>query len=554
MTEPVFSRRRLLGGASVAALALGGAGLSACTTGRATTKVPTSKTSVTLPSYLPYTGVTPDFPSTAQGVDPAFRNFPQERPISVPDKPGSGQTVTGMANIFFAIPPGPDKNSYWTGLNERMGIDLKLQMVPADDYPQKFATTIASNDLPDVMQMTIVPNFPALLERRFARLDDFLAGEAIRDYPNLANLPTHTWSAAIYNGGIYGIPIPRGLIGSYNFIRQDLFEAAGLSLAPQGYDELIETGKALTDPAKRRWAYAMIHQPRVLLGRMNGEPNTWREEGGKLTSTYETEEYQQTINDLIALWKSGVVHPDAFSGNQPFKQLFNSGTTAIAPSEGYQAWNQYVVTNANNPDFKLGLMPIYTRDGSALARWALGPGVYAPLGPPTITALKKQDDPERIKLILRMLNYLAAPFGTAEYLYRWYGTEGVDHTVNADGDPVLTQSGLANTVLPIRFLADAPTAIFQPGRPQDAEVQHKFQSLEVPTGIQDPTLPLYSDTYSTKNASIDAAFNDGVDQIIQGRRPLSGFADLVRTWRSSGGDKIRQEFEESLQATGATPG
>ena len=27
-----------------------------------------------------------------------------------------------------------------------------------------------------------------------------------------------------------------------------------------------------------------------------------------------------------------------------------------------------------------------------------------------------------------MLNWLAAPFGTEEYLYRLYGEEGVDHT------------------------------------------------------------------------------------------------------------------------------
>ena len=33
-----------------------------------------------------------------------------------------------------------------------MGVDLKLQMVSNADYLQKFATTIAGNELPDLLQ------------------------------------------------------------------------------------------------------------------------------------------------------------------------------------------------------------------------------------------------------------------------------------------------------------------------------------------------------------------------------------------------------------------
>ena len=189
---------------------------------------------------------------------------------------------------------------------------------------------------------------------------------------------------------------------------------------------------------------------------MNGEPNTWREEGGKLTHAYETEEYKQTITDLIAFWKAGARHPDSFNTAQPFKALFNAGTVAINAADGYPGWNQYILDNAGNPDFKLGLMPAYTRDGSKLAEWAYGSGVYS------ITTITKQEDPERLKMLLRVLNYLAAPFGTEEYLYRLYGENGVDHTTTQSGDPVLTKTGQADTVLPIRYLADAPYAVYQP--------------------------------------------------------------------------------------------
>ncbi|QDP95901.1 extracellular solute-binding protein [Microlunatus elymi] len=545
-TKPRVSRRALLAGAGGAALLAGSTTLSGCSKGgTADTNTASKNESVKLPTYVAYTGLKPDLPGTEQGVDPAFRRFPSDNPKSVPDKPGTGkETVTGMANIYYAVPPGPPKNTYWAGLNERMGIDLKLQMVGNADYTQKFATTIAGSDLPDALQMQVVANFPSLLDKQFTPLDEYLAGDAVKDYPNLANIPTFTWKSAIYNGKIYGIPIPRGKIGSYNFIRQDLFEAKGLSPEPKGYDELIATTKALTDPKKRRWAFSLIGQPFGIFGRMNGEPNGWREEGGKLTNRYETDEYKQSLTDMIAMWKSGVIHPDAFDTSQPFKQLFNAGTCAINAHDGYPGWTQYILDNESTPGFKLGLMPDYKRDGSGLAHWAYGGGVYS------ITSLKKQDSPDKIKLILRMLNYLAAPFGTEEYLYRLYGQEGVDHKKTAAGDPVLTATGTANTVIPIRYLADAPYTVYQPGRPQDADTQHKYQSLEIPTGIANPTVGLFSNAYASKNATIDKNFNDGVNQIIQGHKPISELDSLLSAWRSGGGDQMRKEYEEQLQKNG----
>ncbi|MCW2803504.1 MAG: extracellular solute-binding protein [Propionibacteriaceae bacterium] len=551
MTANAFSRRKLLAGAGGAAVLLGTGGLSACSNGpKAETNTAGANSSVKLPSYVPYTGLKPDLPGTEQGVDPAFRNFPSDNPKSVAEKPGNGGSISGMANIYYAVPPGPDRNTYWAGLNERLGLDLQLQMVSNADYTQKFATTIAGNDLPDMLQFpngspSPVANMPQLLDKRFTNLTEFLSGDAIKEYPNLANIPTRTWKSAIFNGGIYGIPIPRGAIGSYHFIRADLFEAAGVSTEPKSYDELIDAGKALTDPKKRRWAYGLVNQPRQLLGRMNGEPNVWAEEGGKLTHVYETDQYKQTITDLIALWKSGVMHPDSFNPAQPFKQLFNAGTVAINAADGYPGWTQYILDNTGNPGFKLGLMPIYTRDSGELAQWNNGSGVYS------ITALKKQDDPEKLKMILRTLNWLAAPFGTEEYLYRLYGKAGTDHNIDGSGNPVLTKTGTANAVLPIRYLADSPYTIYQPGRPQDADTQHKYQSLEIPTGINNPTTGLFSNTAATKNATADKNFNDGVNDIIQGRKQFSELDSLVSTWRNAAGDGMRKEYEEQLQAANA---
>lgn len=539
-----FSRRRLLAGAGGLAALAGATSLAGCGGGGSATNSASANTKVKLPTHVPYTGLTPDLPGTKQGVDNAFRHFPSHNPKVVPEVPGKGETLVGMANIYYAIPPGPPQNTYWAGLNKRLGVNLKLDMIGNADYSTKFSTVIAGNELPDIMQMVVVANFPQLLESRFTPLDEYLGGDAVKDYPNLANIPTLPWKSAVYNGKLYGIPIPRGPMGTYHFIRQDLFEAKGLPTSPKGYDELVRVTKELTDPKQRRWAFSLISQPRAILAIMNGEPNTWREEGGKLTHDYETPEYKQTINDLIAMWKSGVLHPNAFDPAQPFKNLFNAGTCAIDANDGYPGWAQYISDNASNPTFKLGVMENYNRDGSALGHWHYGSGYFS------ITALKKQDSKDKIKTILRVLNWLAAPFGTEEYLYRLYGQEGVDHQMSSAGDPVLTKTGTTNTVIPIRYLADAPYTIYQPGRPQDADTQHEYQSKEIPTGIQNPVIGLFSNTAATKNATADANFQDGVYEIIQGRKPFSELDSLISTWKSAAGDGMRKEYQDQLQSNG----
>src|SRR6185437_8543854 len=56
------------------------------------------------------------------------------------------------------------------------------------------------------------------------------------------------------------------------------------------------------------------------------------------------------------------------------------------------------------------------------------------------TALKKPS-PDRIKELLGILNYLAAPFGSAEDLLLTSGVDGVDYTLDPKGNPVLTKQG-----------------------------------------------------------------------------------------------------------------
>ena len=53
---------------------------------------------------------------------------------------------------------------------------------------------------------------PELLRAKFADLTEHLSGDAVKEYPFLANLPTESWRTCVFNGGIYGLPVPRAAV------------------------------------------------------------------------------------------------------------------------------------------------------------------------------------------------------------------------------------------------------------------------------------------------------------------------------------------------------
>src|SRR5207244_4631539 len=58
--------------------------------------------------------------------------------------------------------------------------------------------------------------------------------------------------------------------------------------------------------------------------------------------------------------------------------------------------------------------------------------------------LLKKGSPDRVREILRMLNYLSAPFGTQEDLLLTYGLRDQYYTVDTNGNPLPTQAGTSS--------------------------------------------------------------------------------------------------------------
>lgn len=167
-----------------------------------------------------------------------------------------------------------------------------------------------------------------------------------------------------------------------------------------------------------------------------------------------------------------------------------------------------------------------------------------------ITVFKKADD-ARIRELLAICNWLAAPFGTEEYLYRKYGLPGVDYTFSG-GQPSQTQAGVTQiNGLGVRYIVDAPDTLFVPGNPAATQTLYDFQKQVLPTSVPNASATLYSDTWARKQGQLGTIINNAQNDILSGRQPVSSWDGALKQWRQTGGDQVRAEFEAAAKQAGA---
>ena len=73
----------------------------------------------------------------------------------------------------------------------------------------------------------------------------------------------------------------------------------------------------------------------------------------------------------------------------------------------------------------------------------------------------------------------------------------------------------------------------------------------MPLGVSDPTDGYFSATAWGKGQTADVHFQDGLIDIILGRRQLSEYDDLVKAWQNEAGETVRKEFMDSMAAARA---
>jgi putative aldouronate transport system substrate-binding protein len=542
-----LSRRGFVGAVGTTGLAAAGltslAGCKSVSTASSADDGAKASAALKLPTYVPAKTAPADLPGNSAGLDAAYLRYPKDLATSVTGVPGDGSKITALTETFTTPAPAQGKNGYWQELNKRLGsqFDMTITVDEGDGYPGKFNAIIASGDIPDLVWFP--PNqglqhVPELLDAKFHDLTPHLSGDAVKKYPNLANLPTTAWQTAVIDGKIRGVTVAYGSMGQVYVVNQDFWKPVGGATFTSAEDFLAK-GKDLLDAKRGKYVLEPAYVNHVaMFAQWFGAPVGWRPAGGKLTNMWETEEYQEALAFGIKVAKAGLFWPDPDLSTTMEKMAQGDLGAYVQSFPGF-------LVDVKTYDFPFGVIVPFAAKAGATPKYTMG---YGSVG---YTAISKKADPARVEMLLRVLDYLSAPFGTVERMFLDNGIEGVHYTRTAAGDIKLTDKGNAEavtTAMPLTFLANGPEYVYTPGKPDITRQIHDWQQELLKISGTNPTNGHFSDTSANKGGSLSTTMNDGITDIVAGRKPLSAFQGLLRDWRSGGGDKIRAEFEASIAA------
>lgn len=533
-----LNRRNFLGAMG---LATAGVSLASCSRGPKPGSAggAADSASLKLPTYKEFTGATPDFPGSAEGLQAGFRKMPS--PVaSTKGAPLKGR-VTALSQTFDAVAPGMKDNPYWGRLNKALGGELDVQIVVDDTYPAKFATVLASNDLPDLMWVPPnqgIPNVGAMLEAKFQDLTKYLSGDAVLEYPNLAALKSESWKTSVVNGKIWGAPIPSTPFGQVMFGNKAVWaQVDGLQCTSGA--EFLDKVKEINNPKGNRYALEPAYINVVhMISQWHGVLGNWMATGdGKLLHRFETEQFKASVDFAAQLFKAGAFYPDA-NITDAVPRVANGSLGAlveVGPHAAGKFWDA-------KPDAETELLVPFAFEAGMTPIHNMG---YGTVG---FTAFKTTNE-ARIRELLALMDWLSAPFGTTEYLKKNFGTQGQDFAPDAEGSPVLNAAGL-KTIPGVRsalnIMASPENVLFFPGHGDSIEYVHQQEQKLLKMGWRNATAGTYSDANTKLDPPARTALYDKVIDIVTGRAPIGELDAAVARWRKDAGDTVRKEYEAVL--------
>lgn len=544
------SRRTFLASTTaVAAAAAGGLPLlTACGGGAGTeaegTTTGTELKSV-LPSFVPSEVVEPDFPSENGSALGFTTALPTDRlTVSVPQKLGQGGEVTVMAPLWGTPPQGG--NAYWTAMDEAAGVRVDWQNQDGNTYGEKLGAVLASSSVPDAV---VVPGWelrgkiPSAISHKFADLGPYLSGDRVKEYPNLAAIPTGAWRRSVFGGKLRGLPMPASPIPNIApFYRSDLFAERGYR-PPASAQEFRDLAKEINSPQNDVWACGdMTWAAYAFFGVVPEKPHYWKLVDGRLVNRYETDEYLEALEWSRSLYSAGLVHPDAKAGTGDIKNRFTAGQVWMYNQDLSDWYGQTVVQRAENPDFAMAAMDYFAADGG-------DPVLYAASPANIWTFVSDKADEKTVRDVLALANYTAAPYGTREQRLKAYGVEGVHHTLDG-GDLVKTEQGNNQVFATYEYIASPQQFFAYPNLPDVVEGMVRWQQR---TGafVREPLFHGMQIQEPDQWAELNSQFEDLEKDIVRGRKKVADMQQAVSDWRSQGGDRLRDWYRKLLDETGA---
>ncbi|HJB09569.1 MAG TPA: hypothetical protein H9786_03400 [Candidatus Brachybacterium merdavium] len=547
-TSPAPSRRDALRWAGLAGLGVAGAGTLGACANRA--EPPPARDLIT-PTTVDPPLVDGMITSDVERVAPIYLGspHPDDYVSAVPQPPADGGTASSFQILWGPPVPGRDRNVVWQELEDRLGVDrLDARMAPDASFGDRLATLLASGELPDFVYIQDSdPNaVRAITDGAFLPLNEYLAGDQVLEYPNLATTEEQAWIDSAYDGNLIGVPMPAPARNNLVVLRLDAMKEVGTDEVPDNGEDLkdlwLELAKLGEVGGRRVWGHGALEpttfEPLHDLGQ------EFQLVDGRVTHKYLLPQYEDHLAYMRELWAGGFFHPDSLGQVDP--ELFQQGQqlnyeASFAgfywiPDQGRINVCRRVVPDAEFIHFAMPSV------NGGVGRHQIDKGY----GGRVCIPADRGDDPARVRELLRICDFYRSPFGSREALFLEQGVEGRQFEFDEDGN--ITQLSGATDEGSVTWLGLQKNQVNQLPLINEDLLENIMTTYEQSTesGELSAVDTLISGEYARQNAKLTEIHRDFFNAVVSGRRPVSDVDTFQQEWLDAGGQLVLEDFEAML--------
>lgn len=460
-----------------------------------------------------------------------------KEPVSAPDEV---YTITYYHNSSSAR-IDESKDEILKHLNEKLGIDLKINIITSD-FESKLNLEVSSGNAPDMMQVS-PSQFKSLEEQGILLpLEDILPTmkNFMKRYPNVLNDPTLRYKGHLYF--LKGRDSADQTIKAYSslWVRKDWLDKLGLEV-PKTLEDFknVAIAFATKDPdgngKNDTFGFTgqggnvrnkdMMYAWNPILGAFGVGELNWIIQDGKLVYSPVSPAYQDAlkwINDFI---KTGAVDPDIMLMNtydQIREKVYRNQIGMM-----YMTWAEFVkapydkILAEMTPDAQwIQINPPVGPNGDSYDSCYSIPG-YLQQG--RVLSADLADNPKKLAKVLEYLDYIVYGEGLNIVCY---GLPGIHWNYDANGNVVTTDrisevsyswqhqnmARMEKDYMAIKFPLISKEIAFAANLPR-IDAYNNF--VEIPAARNQSDLIRYVDEETVR--------------FMYGRRPLSEFNDFVST-------------------------
>lgn len=476
---------------------------------------------------------------------------------------------------------GSSMEKAWEDL---MNVDLDIEWVNYEDYPNKVNTLMAANNLPDVVQIMKINSsyyYPAFTQAidagNFVDMSKYIFGKGGLKEINsvMSKWDDSMWEQATYKGGIYILPRSKAEIAQQSGInvRRDLMRKYGYEKEPTTMDELADWLIGLSNAAtagEGQKIYALDWYGDFMSDRVKGfavaftgQMDWGIDENGNFQYIQFNPKYIDFLNWMKKLYDAGVLDKEFVLNNAETSKW--KGGRSVAYLTAWYNWNQSAdrvsnkIFDSGTPDTYEAwcLLPIKGPEGYVISANAYDID--------SCIAINAKCDEKKINKIMQVFN------GTEED-YPGYdiiitdGIEGLHYELLADGTRDTSKFGTARTEgyvgawnqIFLKVDADQITAKFKRPGAKGASAESIKRAEEIraelvrilnETGISHANVNLISETYNANWSVLIDDVDAYCSKYVMGLISEDEFKAYINSLVSSDIYKaIQAEFKAAYEA------